>query len=141
MPSRGIAHVLGSEGRCAGDFDSCLGQWQDALKSYQKAYEVNPKVHTMLEDPVLLYQRHRAYDDARRVLEQAAATGSSSPSVVEEIKAAIRWEERGDTSAYHAIFNDPGAPWHPNGTATPLKTLTNYPRGMPCVRSRVLRSY
>jgi serine/threonine protein kinase/tetratricopeptide (TPR) repeat protein len=104
-----------------GDFDSCLGQWQDALKSYQKAYEVNPKVHTILEDPVLLYQRHRAYDDARRVLAQAASTGSSSPSVVEEIKAAIRWEERGDTSAYQAIFNDPGAPWHPNGTATPLK--------------------
>ena len=104
-----------------GDFDSCLGQWQDALKSYHKAYEVNPKVHTMLEDPVLLYRRHRAYDDARRVLEQAAATGSSSPSVVEEIKAAIEWEEKGDTSAYQAIFNDPGAPWHPNGTATPLK--------------------
>ena len=104
-----------------GDFDSCLGQWQDALKSYQKAYEVNPKVHTMLEDPVLLYQRHRAYDDARRVLEQAAATGSSSLSVVEEIKAAIQWAEKGDTSAYQAIFNDPGAPWHPNGTATPLK--------------------
>ncbi len=104
-----------------GDFDSCLGQWQDALKNYQKAYEVNPKVHTILEDPVLLYQRHRAYDDARRVLEQAAATGSSSLSVVEEIKAAIQWEEKGDTSAYQAIFNDPGAPWHPNGTATPLK--------------------
>jgi serine/threonine protein kinase/tetratricopeptide (TPR) repeat protein len=104
-----------------GDFDSCLGQWQDALKSYQKAYEVNPKVHTILEDPVLLYQRHRAYDDARRVLEQAAATGSSSLSVVDEIKAAIRWEEKGDTSGYQAIFNDPGTPWHPNGTATPLK--------------------
>ena len=104
-----------------GDFDSCLGQWQDALKSYQKAYEVNPKVHTILEDPVLLYQRHRAYDDARRVLEQAASTGSSSPSVVQEIQAAIRWEEKGDISAYQVIFNDPGAPWHPNGTATPLK--------------------
>ncbi|MFZ0504452.1 MAG: protein kinase [Chthoniobacterales bacterium] len=106
-----------------GEFSCCLGQWKDALTSYQKAYEINPKIHTMLEDQITLYQRHRDYAEALRVLDQAASTGSSFPNVVEQMRAEILWQEKGDTSAYQAIFDDPSGSLHPNGTATPLKIM------------------
>jgi serine/threonine protein kinase/Tfp pilus assembly protein PilF len=106
-----------------GEFSCCLGQWRDALTSYQKAYEINPKIHTMLEDQVTLYLRHRNYAEARRVLDQAASTGSSFPNVVEQTRAEILWQEKGDVSAYQAIFDDPSSSLHANGTATPLKIM------------------
>jgi serine/threonine protein kinase/tetratricopeptide (TPR) repeat protein len=104
-----------------GDFDTYLGQWKDALQNYQKAYEIGTKTHTLLEPQILVHRRHRSYSDARRILDEAAATGSSFPEVVEEMKAAILWEEKGDMAGFQAIFDDPGAPWHRNGIATPLK--------------------
>ena len=104
-----------------GDFQSSLGQWADALKSYQKAYELKPKMHTLLEPQIVLYQRHRNYEEARRLLDQAAATGSSYPDVVEQMRAEILWEEKGDTTAYQTMFDDPSGSLHTNGTATPLK--------------------
>jgi serine/threonine protein kinase/Tfp pilus assembly protein PilF len=106
-----------------GEFSCCLGQWKDALASYQKAYEINPKIHTLLEDQITLYQRHRNYAEALRVLDQAASTGSSFPNVVEQTRAEILWQEKGDTSAYQSIFDDPSGSLHPNGTATQLKIM------------------
>jgi len=104
-----------------GDFDSALGKWKEALESYQRAYQLAPKMHTVLDSQVVLYRYHRAFDDARRVLDQAAATGSSFGSAVEQAKAEILWEEKGDTSVYRSMFEDSGGPLHGNGVATPLK--------------------
>jgi serine/threonine protein kinase/tetratricopeptide (TPR) repeat protein len=104
-----------------GDFDSALGQWKDALENYQRAYQLAPKLHTLLEAQIVLYRRHRRFADARRVLDQAAATGSSFAGAVAEAKAMILWEEKGDTSDYKAMFEDPSGPFHGNGMATPMK--------------------
>jgi serine/threonine protein kinase len=103
------------------DFECIQGKWSDALQHYQKGYQLFSQLHTLLEPVIKLYQRHRQYDDARQWLDKSAATGSSSQAKVDETKADILWEEKGDTSAFQALFDDPSGNLHPNGTVTPLK--------------------
>jgi tetratricopeptide (TPR) repeat protein len=103
------------------DFECIQGKWSDALQHYKNAYQLFSKLRTLLEPVIKLYQRHRQYDDSRQWLDKSAATGSSSQAKVDETKAAILWEEKGDTSAFQALFDDPGGNLHPNGMVTPLK--------------------
>jgi serine/threonine protein kinase/tetratricopeptide (TPR) repeat protein len=103
------------------DFECIQGRWSDALQHYQKAYDLFTQLHTLAEPVIRVYQRHRQYDQARQWLDKAAATGSSSQAQVDETRAAILWQEKGDTSPFQTLFDDPSGNLHPNGIVTPLK--------------------
>jgi serine/threonine protein kinase len=103
------------------DLESIQGKWSDALQHYQKGYELFPQLRSLIEPVVRLYRQHRHYDEARQWLDKAAATGSSSQAEIDEDRAKILWQEKGDTSGFQALFNDPNGSLHSNGIVTPLK--------------------
>lgn len=100
--------------------DMRQARWKDALQHIQKAATLDPKNRELVSQQINIYQYHRRFDDVRRLLVESAAAGSSAASIDFD-RAACIWQEKGDTSAFHALLDEPAGPLRAIGRATLLK--------------------
>lgn len=100
--------------------DMRQGRWKDAVENLTKAITLDPKSHDLITLRNDLYQYHRRYGDLQRLLNESAAAGISSGSI-DFTRAAIVWQEKGDTSAFHTLLDPPMGPLRAIGRATLLK--------------------
>lgn len=96
------------------------GEWREAVQDYQRASALDPKNANLILALDGIYDFHRQYDVVRRSLADAAASGAGAQSVGFK-KALLTWQEKGDTSAFHALFNEPSGPLSAVGTDTVIK--------------------
>jgi serine/threonine protein kinase len=100
--------------------DSRQGRWKDAWQDYEKESKVAPQSLALIIHRYLLYSYHRQYDELRRMTKDISV-GSANLEPLEFVKATTAFEETGDTTALHALFNDPTRSLHANGRATLAK--------------------
>jgi serine/threonine protein kinase/predicted Zn-dependent protease len=100
--------------------DASQGKWRDAVKNTEKAIMLDPKSRELITQRNDIYQYHRRYEDLRRLLSDSAAAGISASSI-DFTRAAIAWQEKGDTSACHTLLDPPVGPFRAIGRATLLK--------------------
>jgi serine/threonine-protein kinase len=79
------------------------GRYVQMMADFEKAASLNPLDRTTVQFLADTYQDFRRYDDARRVYEQAAASGQD-PHWISRKKASLAWREKADTSLYHEFF-------------------------------------
>ena len=103
--------------------DSHRGRWLDALQNYDKAVALDPKNFNVIMNRNSLYTYHRQYDELRRALDTAARSEASVESI-DFMKATISWEEQGDSSAIHTLFDGPSGSLRASERAT-LARLEN----------------
>jgi serine/threonine protein kinase len=96
------------------------GRWRDALENLEKAIVLDPKSRELVTQRNDLYQFHRRYEDLQRLLSESAAAGVSAGSI-DFTRAAVDWQEKGDTSAFHTLLDPPVGPFRGIGRATLLK--------------------
>jgi serine/threonine protein kinase/Tfp pilus assembly protein PilF len=100
--------------------DSRQGQWLEAIEDYERASKLDPKNVSLMIDLYGIYEFHRQYRDVHRALEETARVGANAQSI-EFKKAVLAWQEKGDTSAFHAILDEPNGPLRAIGRATLVK--------------------
>ena len=103
-----------------GDVDLHQGRWRDGLQHYEQASALDPKDVQLISYQLEIYQWHRRYNDARRLLDQAGKAGMKSVSI-DYTKAVLLWQEKGDTSGLHSLLDEPAGPLRAIGRATLLK--------------------
>lgn len=102
--------------------DSREGRWQDAWEDYEKEAKVAPKSLALIAHQYFLYGYHRQYDALRQMTKEI----SGFPAIfqpLEFLKATTTFEEKGDTTALHSLFNDPTGSLHTAGRATLTKIM------------------
>jgi serine/threonine protein kinase len=102
--------------------DSRQGRWRDALEDYNKQLTLDPQNLSLIINRYNLYDYHRQYDQLRRVAKETAPTGPDAQSIDFE-KAVIMYDEKGDTSAFHALLDEPAGPLRAIGRATLVKII------------------
>jgi serine/threonine protein kinase len=100
--------------------DERQGQWRGAVQNLEKAIMLDPKSRELITVRNDLYQYHRRYKDLQELLNESAAAGISAGSI-DYTRAAIVWQEKGDTSAFHTLLDPPVGPLRAIGRATLLK--------------------
>jgi serine/threonine protein kinase len=98
------------------------GQWHDALKDYDRASCLDPGSLSLMLVRCNIYQFHRQYDEVRELFAKAAVTWASAETI-ELQKALTAWQEKGDTSALHALLDEPSGPLRAIARATTLKLI------------------
>jgi serine/threonine protein kinase len=96
------------------------GRWRNAVQNFERAIMLDPKSRELITQRNDIYQYHRRYDDLERLLNDSAAAGISAGSI-DFTRAAIAWQEKGDTSASHTLLDPPVGPFRAIGRATLLK--------------------
>ncbi|MFZ0504961.1 MAG: protein kinase [Chthoniobacterales bacterium] len=96
------------------------GQWLEALQDYQKAGTLDPKNVRWIIDISGIYDFHRQYDQVHRGFAEIAKAGASNQSIAYK-KAVLLWQEKGDTSGFHSLLDEPNGPLRGMGRATLLK--------------------
>ena len=86
--------------------DSHQGRWLDALRNYDKAVALDPKNDNVIMNRNTLYEYHRQYDDLRRAID-AAVRAEVSTNLIDLMRTTVTWDEKGDTSVIHNLFDDP----------------------------------
>jgi eukaryotic-like serine/threonine-protein kinase len=102
--------------------DRLQGKWGNALEDYKKEAKLDPKdmrVKIKLYD---LYTYHRQYDLIREISKDIAATGPRAQSI-DFRTAETAWDEKGDTSAFHSLFDEPTGSLHASAIATVAKII------------------
>jgi tetratricopeptide (TPR) repeat protein len=102
--------------------DTRQGRWLDALGDYERELTLDPKNLSLIINRYHLYRYHRQYDELRRIAKETAPTGPDAQSIDFE-KAEITWDETGDTSAFHALLDEPAGPLRAIGRATLVKII------------------
>ena len=102
------------------DIASHQGEWREAVQDYERASALDPKNANLILALNGIYDFHRQYDLVRRSLSDAARFGANAQSI-EFKKALLTWQEKGDTSAFHALFDEPAGPLRGVGIDTLIK--------------------
>ena len=102
--------------------DSREGRWRDALQDYERELKLDPNNLGLIINRYNLYLSHRQYEELRRLSEQTVFKGSNAQAINFD-KALTAWQEKGDTSALHALLDEPAGPLRAIGRATILKIL------------------
>ena len=102
--------------------DSRQGKWSDALQDYEHELALDPKNLGLIINQYHLYQYHRQYGKLAAISERALNSSTSVQAINIE-KALTAWQEKGDTSALHALLDEPAGPLRAIGRATVLKIL------------------
>jgi serine/threonine protein kinase/tetratricopeptide (TPR) repeat protein len=110
------AHLFGLLATVA----SRQGQWVEALQDYERAGTLDPKNVRWIIDISGIYDFHRQYEQVHRGFAEIARAGASNQST-DYKKAVLTWQEKGDTSGFHALLDDPNGPLRGMGRATLLK--------------------
>ena len=87
---------------------------------HERASALDPKIANLILALNGIYDFHRQYDLVRRSLSDAARFGANAQSI-EFKKALLTWQEKGDTSAFHALFDEPAGPLRGVGIDTLIK--------------------
>ena len=95
-------------------------QWLEALQDYEKARTLDPKNVRWIIDISGIYDFHRQYEEVHRGFAEIAKAGASTQST-DYKKAVLTWQEKGDTSGFHALLDEPNGPLRGMGRATLLK--------------------
>jgi serine/threonine protein kinase len=93
------------------------GRWQDANQEYEKEAKVAPISLPLIIHRYILYSYHRQYDELRQLTTET----SGFPAIAHPLqfmKASTVLEQDGDTSAFHALFNNPTDSLYAVGHAT-----------------------
>jgi tetratricopeptide (TPR) repeat protein len=98
------------------------GQWREALQDYERGSTLDPKNARWFIDLYGIYDFHRQYEQVNRGLAERARVGASNRSI-DFKKAVLAWQQKGDTSALHALFDGPAGPLQAIGHATVLKII------------------
>lgn len=93
------------------------GQWREALQDYERASTLDPKNLRWLVDRYGIYDYHRQYEEVHRGFIETARAGEKTESIAFK-KAIMASQEKGDTSALHALFDEPAGPLRAIGGAT-----------------------
>jgi len=96
------------------------GEWSEAVQHYERASTLDPKNVGLILALNGIYDFHRHYDEVRRSLSDTARFGANTQSI-EFKKALLSWQEKGDTSGFHALFDEPNGPLRAVGIDTLLK--------------------
>jgi serine/threonine protein kinase len=95
-------------------------QWLEALQDYEKARTLDPKNVRWIIDISGIYDFHRQYEEVHRGFVEIAKAGASTQST-DYKRAVLTWQEKGDTSGFHALLDEPNGPLRGMGRATLLK--------------------
>jgi serine/threonine protein kinase len=96
------------------------GQWLEALHDYQRAGTLDPKNVRWIIDTSGIYDFHRQYEEVHRGFAEIAKAGASNQSIAYK-KAVLLWQEKGDTSGFHSLLDEPNGPLRGMERATLLK--------------------
>jgi serine/threonine protein kinase len=96
------------------------GQWLEALQDYERAGTLDPKNVRWTIDISGIYDFHRQYEEVHSGFAEIAGAGASNQST-DYKKAVLAWQEKGDTSGFHALLDEPNGPLRGMGRATLLK--------------------
>jgi serine/threonine protein kinase len=96
------------------------GEWSDAVQYYERASTLDPKNVGLILALNGIDDFHRRYDEVRRSLSDTARFGANTQSI-EFKKALLSWQEKGDTSGFHALFDEPNGPLRAAGIDTLFK--------------------
>ena len=96
------------------------GQWLEALHDYERAGTLDPKNVRWIVDISGIYDFHRQYEQVHRGFAEIAKAGASTQST-DYKKAVLTWQEKGDTSGFHSLLDEPTGPLRGMGRATLLK--------------------
>jgi serine/threonine protein kinase len=110
------AHLFGLLATVA----SRQGQWLEALQDYERAGTLDPKNVRWTIDISGIYDFHRQYEEVHSGFAEIAGAGASNQST-DYKKAVLAWQEKGDTSGFHALLDEPNGPLRGMGRATLLK--------------------
>jgi serine/threonine protein kinase len=110
------AHLFGLLATVA----SRQGQWLEALQDYERAGTLDPKNVRWTIDISGIYDFHRQYEEVHSGFAEIAEAGASNQST-DYKKAVLAWQEKGDTSGFHALLDEPNGPLRGMGRATLLK--------------------
>ena len=102
------------------DIDSRQGRWLDALNDYERASTLDPKNLTLILNRFNLYRYHRQYDEFLRVYRETVTTEASAQPIA-FMKAGSLWDDKGDDSEFHALFDEPAGALRAIGRATLVK--------------------
>ena len=93
------------------------GQWREALQDYERASILDPKNVRWLIDRYGIYDYHRQYQEVHRGLIETARAGENTQAI-DYKKAVMALQEKGDTTALHALFDEPAGPLRAIGRGT-----------------------
>jgi TolB-like protein/Tfp pilus assembly protein PilF len=93
------------------------GRWEDALKSLEKAFELDPRNPRMVTGLSVAYDYLRRYDDEEALFERAANANPSTRNYSQMVHAQIELE-KGDLAAARSFLNSLPAGYDPDGAAT-----------------------
>jgi len=102
--------------------DRLQGQWRNALEDYQKEARLDPKDMQVKIKICDLYGYHRQYDQLREISKDITATGPNAQRL-DFRKANTAWEEKGDTSAFYSLVDDPDGSLRDSSIATMVKYI------------------
>jgi tetratricopeptide (TPR) repeat protein len=90
--------------RIAGEIDRQRNRWEDALRNFIKAYELDPRNGEILHHTRLTYHLMRKYDDEQQFLDKSAfAREPEYPAWLSLYLAEIKLDQ-GDPAGAHAIL-------------------------------------
>ena len=104
------------------DVELHRGQWRDAMQDLERASTIDPRNLSLIITRGNIYQYHRQYEKLQQTFAEAAITWASAESI-ELQKALTAWQANGDTSALHALLDEPAGPLRAIGRATILKII------------------
>jgi TolB-like protein/Flp pilus assembly protein TadD len=111
LPNNAEVHSL------AGFIARRQGRWEDAVKSLEKAFELDPRNPRMVNGLSVVYDYLRRYDDEEAVFERAANANPSTRNYSQMVHAQIELE-KGDLTAARSFLNSLPAGYDPDGAAT-----------------------
>jgi len=101
---------------------SCQGRWREAVQDYERASTLDPKNVRLVIALSGIYAFHRQYEEVRRGLTEASKLGGSAQAI-DFKKAVMAWQEKGDTSVFHALLDEPAGPLRAIEGATLTKII------------------
>jgi serine/threonine protein kinase len=96
------------------------GEWKEARHDWEQASILDPKNLHLRIGLTTVYDSHRQYDEVRRTLADVASLGDASP-YLEFRRAVVDFQEKGDTSGLHALFDQPSGSLRTVGIDTLMK--------------------
>jgi TolB-like protein/Flp pilus assembly protein TadD len=101
----------------AGSIAGRQGQWDDAIRSLEKAFELDPRNPKIVNALSLIYDLLRKYDDEGGLFDRAAIANPSTRNYSQLIHAQIELE-KGDLNATHSFLALLPEDYDPDGATT-----------------------
>jgi serine/threonine protein kinase len=96
------------------------GEWSEAVDEYERASALDPKNVGLVIELCGIFDFHRQYDTVHRMFAGMSREGAGAQAI-DFKEALLVWQEKGDTSGFHAAFDEPAGPLRAIGRATLLK--------------------